>query len=162
MCECHKLLTFSIEDFSFDQRKFENFLVEIRACCGDEKVFLFLDNATIHRCSVKKMAELNIEPVWNVPYSPEYNNAVERFWAQLKSYFRPLPLKKMLLNPRAKDNPLKDAVRQTMREVSRDSIPAFCQSGLAALSRDAERIKHERKLAEFSHVASVGSPKMHE
>jgi len=85
----------------------------VRGACGDEKIYLFLDNASVHKSCTRDMKELNIVPVWNVPYSPEYNAAVERYWAQLKSYFRPLLLKKMLKypGPRAKDTPLLDALR---------------------------------------------------
>ena len=47
-----------------------------------EKIYLFLDGASIHKHDqVKsKMKELNIEPVWNVGYRYEYN-PVERFWS---------------------------------------------------------------------------------
>jgi hypothetical protein len=41
----------------------------VRAASGsDEKLYLFLDNSGVHRCCKDKMEELNIEPVWNVPY----------------------------------------------------------------------------------------------
>ena len=105
------------------------------------------------------MAKLNMTPVWNVAYTPEYNNAVEKYWAQLKAHFRPLLLSKMLKGPRSKDMPLRDAVRQTIRDVSTDSIPALCQRGLETLRRDAETIKLTRKIAEISHVASDGTPR---
>ena len=64
----------------------------------------------------------------------------------------------MLLDPRAKDTPLKDALKQSIREVSTSSIPAFCSRGLETLSRDAAAIRHERKLLEMSNMASAGSP----
>ena len=31
VCKCHKLLTYMIEDYSFDEEKFEVFLRELRA-----------------------------------------------------------------------------------------------------------------------------------
>ena len=131
---------------------------QIRDACGDKKVYLFLDNATVHRTCTKEMKELNIVPVWNVPYSPEYNSAVERYWGQLKAYFRPLLLKKMLSfpGPRAKDIPLLDALKQTIRDVPTTSIPAFCATGLRTLSNDAAKIRYERKMLELSHHASAG------
>lgn len=30
------------------------------------------------------MERLNIEPVWNIPYKYEFNEACEKYWAQLK------------------------------------------------------------------------------
>ena len=98
--------------------------------------------------------------MWNVPYSPEYNAGVERYWAQLKAHFRPLLLSKMLKEPgpRAKDTPLRDAVRQTIRDVPTTSIPAFIVRALESLSTDAAAIRLERKLQGASVHAVVGSP----
>ncbi len=90
-----------VKDNSIKGEDFAQFLKEVRgASQGGETIHLFLDNARHHHSKehVKDLwAELNIEPVWNVPYSPQYNTAIERFWAQLKSAFRPLLLQKLLL-----------------------------------------------------------------
>ena len=85
VCKCHGLLYYQIEDYSFDEDKFESFLKQVRASVGnDDKVYLFLDNSGVHRCCTNAMKKLNIEPVWNVPYKYIYNKACESFWAQLK------------------------------------------------------------------------------
>ena len=98
VCSCHELLAYVVEDHSIDKFKFIDFLHELRASTGDETIYLFLDNAKFH-CGpeVKKaMNELAIVPVWNVPYRFEFNEAIEKYWALLKSKFRPMLLKKML------------------------------------------------------------------
>ena len=159
VCACHKLLTFAIEDDSFNQQKFESFLEQVRDACKEEKVYLFLDNSGVHKACKAKMAELDIVPVWNVAYMPEYNLGIERYWADLKAYFRPLLLSKMIKDPRKKDRPLKDSVRQAIRDVSTEPIPTYCQRGLERLSSDAAVIRHERKMLSFSDVAVCGSPK---
>ena len=130
----------------------------MRDACGEEKVYLFLDNSGVHKASRARMAQLDIVPVWNVPYMPEYNMGIERYWAELKAYFRPLLLSKMVKDPRSKDRPLKDSVKQAIRDVSTDSIPVYCQRALEKLSSDAAAIRHERKLMGFSDVAEEGSP----
>ena len=85
VCKCHGVLTYQIEDLSFDGEKFEAFLREIRAASGnEEKLYLFLDNSGVHRCCTAEMARLNIEPVWNVAYKFEFNDACEKYWAELK------------------------------------------------------------------------------
>ena len=71
-----------IEDYSFDEEKFTDFLREVRAAIGDEKkVYLFLDNSGVHRSCEDEMIKLDIEPVWNVPYRYEFNEACEKYWA---------------------------------------------------------------------------------
>ena len=148
VCACHGLLTYEIEDYSFNGDKFIHFLKSLRGAVGvgDEKLFLFLDNCSVHHSLVVKelWAELNIEPVWNVAYHFEYNAAVERYWAQLKAAFRPLLLSKMLKFPRPKDMPLRDAVRETLRMVPTTSIPAFIAAGLRQLRQDAAELRAER------------------
>ena len=135
-----------------------SFCKQIRDVCGDEKVYLFMDNSSVHRSVSKQLAELNIVPVWNLPYAPEYNCGIERYWAQLKAYFRPLLLSKMVKGPKAKDTPLLDALKQTIRDVRTTSIKAFCASGLEKLSYDAAQIRQERKLLATSQKPADGSP----
>ncbi len=58
-------------------------LMAIRDAAKDEEtIYLFLDNASYHKnTDVREtMAELNIEPIFNVAYSFKYN-PVERLWA---------------------------------------------------------------------------------
>ncbi len=122
----------------------------VRGACNDDKpIYLFLDNARFHHNKefVKPVwEELNIEPIWNVAYSPEYNAAVERYWGQLKAYFRPLLLQKMVKGVRARQTPLKDAVFETLTNVPRTSIPAYIDNGLSVLKADADKIRIERQL----------------
>ena len=84
--------------------------------------------------------KLDIQPIWNVPYTPEYNAAIELYWAQLKARYRPLLLQKMLLTPRARDKPMREALYQAIKENDGSSIPAFIDHGLRALYEDAEQI----------------------
>ena len=82
VCKCHKVLTYQIEDYSFDEEKFNSFLKEIRATAGnDDKLYLFLDNSGVHRCCTEEMERLNIEPVWNCPYKYQFNEGCEKYWA---------------------------------------------------------------------------------
>jgi len=85
VCACHGLLTFEIEEYSFDAPKFINFLEGLRGADvvgKDEKLYVLLDNCRVHHANVTKphWERLNLEPVWNVAYSPEYNAAIERYW----------------------------------------------------------------------------------
>jgi hypothetical protein len=150
VCSCHGLLTFTQQDYSIDREAFQDFLKDIRGAVGNEKIYLFLDNCKVHHAKVVTplWEELDIEPVWNVAYSPQYNAAVERYWALLKASFRPLLLKRMLAfpGPRAKDTPLKDALREAMNvtyQAALLSIPKFVAGGLEELAVDAQEMRLE-------------------
>jgi len=142
VCSCHNLLAYQIEDYSFDKFRFISFLRELRASTGDETVYLFLDNSSCHQArEVKKeMDELAIVPIWNVPYRFEFNEAIEKYWALLKQKFRPLLLKKMLLTPRSKETPLRDAVREVILKVDPSPIKEFVRRGLSFLKEAAEEV----------------------
>ena len=112
---------------------------EIRAASGnEEKLYLFLDNSGVHRCCTAEMARLNIEPVWNVAYKYEFNEACEKYWAQLKSSWRPLLLKRMLEEHSNKDMLLVETVRETIQTTSYESIPKFVDSGIRQLNEHAD------------------------
>ena len=86
VCKCHGLLAICIEEKSFDALKFKNFLREVRAAAGEGTVHLFLDNCKVHHAKDVQgdYEELDIKPIWNLPYSPQYNAAVELYWASSK------------------------------------------------------------------------------
>ena len=133
------MLTYIVEDYSFDQDKFESFLREVRASAGnDDKLYLFLDNSGVHRCCTEEMERLNIEPVWNVPYKYQFNEACEKYWAQLKQSWRPLLLKRMLEEHSNKDMLLAETVAETIRHASNDSIPKYIDSGIRQLNEHAD------------------------
>jgi transposase len=94
-------------------------LKNISGAVKDEKIFLFMDGAGFHRNpEVKKlMVELNIEPVFNVGYSFQYNPC-ERLWAQYKIHFRKILLEKMLRDPGPKAYPMKEALFETLCDKS--------------------------------------------
>ena len=52
VCACHGLLTFEIEEYSFDAVKFVRFLEGLRGAVGDEKLYVLLDNCRVHHAKL--------------------------------------------------------------------------------------------------------------
>ena len=52
VCKCHKLLAVTQTDYSFDTSKYLDHLRDIRGACKDEKIYLFIDNASYHKASL--------------------------------------------------------------------------------------------------------------
>ena len=52
VCSCHKLLAVTQTDYSFDATKYLEHLRDIRDSCGDEKIYLFIDNASYHKANI--------------------------------------------------------------------------------------------------------------
>jgi len=112
---------------------------------GDEKVYLFLDNASFHRSkeTAAHMKLRNIEPVYNVSYKFIYNPC-ERLFGQYKQHFRRVLLGKMLAGAGVKENPLKAALFETFcakENLVKQSIPRFIKKALGMLRREANEIR---------------------
>ena len=82
---------------SVNAPKFIEWLRELRAHSGDDKVALFMDNLGSHRADDSKeaMRELGFRWIYNVAYSPEYN-PIELTFSQLKKNFRTLRAQKLV------------------------------------------------------------------
>ena len=65
---------FQLADRSYTAEDFKRFLHQLRRKWGQAPLALMLDNATYHKGSVLPLFDkLNIRPIWNVGYSPEFN-----------------------------------------------------------------------------------------
>ena len=91
------------------------------------------------------MEELNIEPVWNVPYHCQFNDAVEKYWALLKQRFRRILLQKMLLTPDSRETPMLDALLEAFRVTPEEPVIKFVEMGIEALRREAKQIRQEKR-----------------
>ena len=147
VCSCHNLLAYTITDYSYDEHKFIEFLVELRASHPDGHIVLFFDGAGYHAMESTrlKMEELDMSYVKNVAYKWQYNEAIEKYWAYVKANFRKKLLKKMTTeDPRFHDTPLADAVREAMQETPTTFIPKYIRRGRDFLRADAEEIVAEQ------------------
>ena len=53
-------------------------------------------------------------------------NPVERYWSLVKHYYRKVLLDKMLKCPTAKEQPMRDAMKETLEKVdASESIPKY-------------------------------------
>jgi transposase len=60
---------------------------------GNQHIILFIDNLAVHKTkeSKAKYVELNITPLYNVAYSPEFNG-IEYYWSIVKQHYKKLLL----------------------------------------------------------------------
>ena len=85
-----------IFDNSVKIPKFKEFLQELRAMNGEDKIALFIDNLSAHRSekSRAEMVRLGFRTIFNVPYSPELN-PIEFTFSKIKQKFRSLRARKL-------------------------------------------------------------------
>jgi transposase len=78
----------AIQDKAFNQWEFIQFLYWIRFINGQAPLAIFMDNLSVHKtlAAQKAYIKLNIKPIFNLPYSPEYN-PIELVFSQVKRIF---------------------------------------------------------------------------
>ena len=71
-----------------NQENFKKFLISLKRRHGRIPLVLFLDQLGAHKAKIvkEKMVELNIRPIFNVGYSPEFN-PIERVFSKVKRRF---------------------------------------------------------------------------
>ena len=79
------LESFLIKERSIKNKEFIEFLKQLRELYPNDTLVLFLDNLSVHKSRevTAVYAELNIETVFCVPYSPQYNG-IESYWFLIK------------------------------------------------------------------------------
>ena len=80
---------YDIYDKSVDQKKFEDYLDNLYIANKHDKLAIFMDNLSVHKTtSIKmKLHELGIEPIYNVPYHPDFN-PVESCFSKIKNHYK--------------------------------------------------------------------------
>ena len=81
---------------SLNIQRFKEYLKELRARNGDDKVCIFMDNLAVHTSEKTKkyMKELGFRWIFNVAYSPEWN-PIETVFSLYKRKFRALRARKI-------------------------------------------------------------------
>ena len=76
------------QDHAFNTDDFIAYLKSLRRRHGARPLALFMDQLSVHKCarSLKEMERLNITPIFNVAYSPEFN-PIESVFSRVKFFF---------------------------------------------------------------------------
>jgi transposase len=98
----------------------------------DEKPFaVFLDNLAVHKTKevMETYERLNIKPIFNVPYSPQFNG-IESYFSLLKGEY-----KKRLMQKSLNDNKLKivDIIKTSINQVADEKTRRCIRNGIEAV-----------------------------
>lgn len=85
------LVSFAIHEGSINSESFIDFLVQLKEHMSCPEFGLYLDNLSVHKTKAvkEKFAELNIHPIYNIPYSPDFNG-IESYFSIVKGEYKNL------------------------------------------------------------------------
>lgn len=102
---------------------------------------LFMDNCRVHHSKkVKKhLSELGVTPIFNVPYSPQFN-PIEKYWAMVKMYFKRMKLGAIQQGASVNH---RDLVRQSLLNIDNEAIKTLssrvCASKIMKLGEESQQ-----------------------
>jgi hypothetical protein len=96
---------------------------------SDSNLNILMDNSSVHRSQLvkTKIEELQINVLWNVPYSPQYNG-IELFWALAKRNFRTQMLQ--VLTGQLEMNNMEEIVVKSMHSVDNEQTKRCCLNSI--------------------------------
>ena len=114
---------------------YKTFLGLLREQNGTTPLALYQDNLSVHRSddSRMKMAELDIRPIWNPVYSPEFN-PIEMAFAQVKAAYKKEKLRRLAHGIEFNHN---EVVYQAFGAVTRQNVGNYVRHCEAALHEKA-------------------------
>jgi transposase len=117
---------------SVSSTEFKDFLIELSGRNEGRRIYLFLDNLKVHTCKAaqKILSSLDIVPIFNVPYSPQFNG-IEYVFSQLKAAY-----KKILLEALVEGSNLDrvSLIRQAIGELDKGMISNCINKGISEVN----------------------------
>ena len=91
------LIEYSIVPRSIKTDEFKEFLEKLSARFSGKPFAVFLDNLSVHKTNLSKeeFKRLHITPIFNIPYSPQFNG-IESYFSLLKAEYKNLLLQRIM------------------------------------------------------------------
>ena len=85
------LVSYAIREGSINAESFIDFLQQLKEHMLCPEICLYLDNLSVHktRAVKEKFEELKIHPIYNIPYSPDFNG-IESYFSLVKGEYKNL------------------------------------------------------------------------
>ena len=110
---------------AINRDSFVDFLRILRRRNGQRRLALFMDNLAVHKAKpvVEAMEKLNIEPIWNAVYSPQFN-PIEMSFSKLKLLYKKDRLERLT---KKKPLPMDSMIRRAFSKVTKENISNYVE-----------------------------------
>ncbi len=124
---------FLIHDRSISTPEFLDFLEQLSELNSGKPIALFLDNLSVHRTNVAAtaMRRLLIQPIFNVPYSPQFNG-IEAMFSVLKNNYKKLLLERIVNH---KTYEVRDLIQRSIKMIDIEVVRSCVKFGMDEISK---------------------------
>ena len=135
MTEEYGIGLIKIHDHACTGEDFRDYLIQLRGKVGKRPVSLFMDNATIHKkpCVKEWWSKLNMEPIWNIGYSPEFQ-PIEAVFSKVKREFNSQRLNNLVNKIGFNAD---NAIEAAFRTITKDHCAACVRKSFFLLKRES-------------------------
>jgi transposase len=129
----HGLESVLIKSRAINQESFKEFIMKVHKEHPEGKVVLFMDNLSVHKASSVRVLldQLGMLPVFNAPYSPQFNG-IESYWSLLKHQYKKLLLQSLL----SEEEPeTEDLILKSIKMIPSDKVARCAEGGVNEMLR---------------------------
>ena len=114
-----------VNDKAIKQLDFINFLNILRKRNGELKLALFMDNLSVHTCKNvrEEMERLDIKPVYNAVYSPQFN-PIEMAFSKVKAAYKKDKLDRLV---HGKNLPMDSMIRSAFAKLTKENVQHYVE-----------------------------------
>ena len=113
--------------------EFITFLEQLSEKFGGKDFSIFMDNLMVHKSrSVKETYErLNITPIYNIPYSPDFNG-IESYFSMVKREYKSLLLQVLMKDEKVEAKPL---IVEAVSVIDNEKVKRCVLNGLKCIGK---------------------------
>jgi transposase len=132
------LETYQIHKKAVTSTDFVSFVHVLAERAGGREFAIFMDNLRVHKTPevLEACKQLRAKPIFNVPYSPDFNG-IETFFSQVKAHYKNLVLQKLVKGIRPD---VVAAIHQSISSVAKEKVQACVNHGLKNIQQTAKQL----------------------
>ncbi|TNV71416.1 hypothetical protein FGO68_gene5467 [Halteria grandinella] len=133
------LLEWVIHPKSIKTVEFQAFLHQLSERFKGKPFALFLDNLSVHKTNLSKdlFKELGISPIFNIPYSPQFNG-IESYFSLLKGEYKNLLLQRIM---KGQSVDAVQLIKQATEMVDPVKVKKCVQYGFDCIDKQLQELK---------------------
>ena len=135
------LEAYQIHEKAVTSTDFSNFIKVLADRAGGREFAVFMDNLRVHKTHevIEACKNLKAKPIFNVPYSPEFNG-IEPCFNLIKAEYKRSILQKLVKG--IKPDVITD-IHQSIKSVQKEKVQACVGFGLKNISKKAKELSLE-------------------
>ena len=127
------MVEYAIHPKSIKTEEFQAFIKQLSDRFSAKPFAIFLDNLSVHKTNLSKemFKELKVTPIFNIPYSPQFNG-IESYFSLLKNEYKNMLLQKVMKDENVEAVSL---IKMAVANLDEEKTKKWAQYGLDCIEK---------------------------